>query len=180
VESLYSGTALFQVHTAAQAIAGGAHKYRTGGGGVWRSRLPPCHSIVFNVDSSTVAVSELFGTASSESPVSVLSSAFTSTANPQVWQETSSTLETFSMRRGYRTLVPVSCSRRNAHGFQQVHQDSCVDFNGERNTVAVIELFGIAAPESLLSLLSSAVTSTQGSPMCLKAVGTCSGTCLDF
>jgi len=61
------------------------------------------HSIVFNADSSTVAVIELFGTASSESLVSVLSSAFTSTANPQAWQESTSTLKTFSMQRGYRT-----------------------------------------------------------------------------
>jgi len=128
------------------------------------------HSIVFNADSSTIVVIELFGTASSESLVSVLSSAFTSTANPQTWQESTSTLKTFSMQTGYRTLVPVSCSRMNAHGFQQVRQDSSVDFNGERNTVGVIELFGVAAPESLPSLLSSAVSSTQGSPTCLKAV----------
>ena len=43
------------------------------------------------------------------------------------------------MPSGYRTQVPVSCSRMNAPGFQQVQEDSCVDFNGERNTVAVID-----------------------------------------
>jgi len=49
-----------------------------------------------------------------------------------------------------------------------------------RTLSKVLEVFGIAAPESFPSVLSSAVTRTQGSPIFSKAVWTCSGTCLGF